>query len=49
MQESELLGDNHPHCCLVIDGAHALYRMNGPENLPQDYLDAIILRLNVSV
>lgn len=41
-----MLGDNHPHCCLVIEGAHALYKMNGPENLPQDYLDAMILRLN---
>ena len=47
-QDSELLGDKHPHCLVVIQGAHTLYRMSGPENFSQDYLDALILRLNVS-
>lgn len=25
--ESELLGENHPHCLLVIEGVDKLYRM----------------------
>ena len=48
IQASLLLGDHNPHCLLVLEGVHELYRMSGPGNMTQDYLDAIILRLNVS-
>jgi len=46
LQESPLLGDRYAHCLLVIEGVHELYRMNP---LAQDYLDTMILRLNVSL
>ena len=49
-KKSELLADNHPHCLLVIEGVHKLFRMfrsssKGP-HLSVDYLDSLILRLN---
>jgi len=45
--ESEILGDkNYPHCLLVIEGAHQLYRMKSAGMLPSDYIDSLILRLN---
>ena len=58
-KESELLGDKYPHCLLVIEGVEKLYRMGArykhhdPEwnsdTLASDYLDTMILRLDVSV
>ena len=45
LSESPLLGDHYAHCLLVIEGVHELYKMSP---LAQDYLDAMILRLNVS-
>ena len=50
IEQSELLGDNHPHCLMVIEGVHRLFRMYragsaGP-HLSVDYLDTLILRLN---
>jgi hypothetical protein len=29
IQKSPLLGDHHPHCLLVIEGAHESYRISG--------------------
>jgi hypothetical protein len=48
LNKSELLGDKYPHCLLTIEGAHALYRMKESGSLARDYLDTLILRLNVS-
>ena len=48
LNKSELLGDRYPHCLLAIEGAHTLYRMKECGNLARDYLDTLILRLNVS-
>jgi hypothetical protein len=48
LADSKLLGDRHPHCLLVLEGVQALYKMTTPDDLPQDYLDAMILRLQVS-
>ena len=48
LNKSDLLGDKFPHCLLVIEGVHALYKMNECGNLARDYLDTLILRLNVS-
>ena len=57
--ESELLGDSQPHCLLVIEGVERLYRMGARykqydahhdeiDSLASDYLDSMILRLDVS-
>ena len=49
--ESVLLGDNHPHCLMVLEGIHKLFRMfrsQSKDQLSVDYLDTLILRLNVS-
>ena len=55
-----MLGDkNYPHCLLVIEGVEKLYRMGArykehdpdgenSDTLASDYLDALILRLDVS-
>ncbi len=43
----KLLGGDHPHCLMVIEGVHQLYRMKN--DLARDYLDAMILRLYVSL
>ena len=55
---SELLGDMYPHCLLVIEGVEKLYRMGArykdhdpdgnSDTLASDYLDTMILRLDVS-
>ena len=48
---SELLGDHYPHCLMVIEGVEKLFRMyraRSKSHLPVDYLDTLILRLNVS-
>lgn len=47
--KSELLGDHHPHCLLVIEGIDRLYRLyraDSKKHLSVDYLDSMILRLN---
>lgn len=52
VQKSALLGDNHPHCLMVIEGVEKLFRMyksQSKSHLSVDYLDTLILRLNVSV
>lgn len=49
--QSELLGEHHPHCLLVIEGVDRLYRLfrdGSRRHLSVDYLDSMILRLNVS-
>ena len=55
---SEILGDKYPHCLLVIEGVEKLYRMGArykehnsdgnSDTLASDYLDSLILRLDVS-
>ena len=49
-QNSELLANNYPHCLLVIEGVHRLFRMYRKESkgphLSVDYLDSLILRLH---
>jgi hypothetical protein len=48
---SALLGDHHPHCLMVIEGVEKLFRMyrsSSKAHLSVDYLDSLILRLNVS-
>ena len=55
-KDSELLGDNYPHCLLVIEGVQKLYQMGsrykqydpygGSDTLASDYLDTMILRLD---
>lgn len=47
-QNSELLGDHYPHCLLVIEGVQRFFTMPAAGNLPMDWLDTLILRLNVS-
>jgi hypothetical protein len=47
-KDSELLGEKYPHCLMVIEGIQNLVRMPNAGNLPLDYFDTMILRLNVS-
>lgn len=48
IKTSKLLGDLYPHCLLVIEGADQLFKMTqGSPGLARDYLDTLILRLNV--
>ena len=52
IEESDLLGDKHPHCLMVLEGVHRLfrlYRSQSKNQLSVDYLDTLILRLNVSI
>ena len=52
IEESDLLGDKHPHCLMVLEGVHRLfrlYRSQSKNHLSVDYLDTLILRLNVSI
>lgn len=49
--KSELLSDSHPHCLMVVEGVESLYKMyrdRASKQLSVDYLDTVILRLNVS-
>ena len=49
--KSDLLGDKHPHCLMVLEGVHKLFRMYRSQSkghLSVDYLDTLILRLTVS-
>lgn len=49
VEKSALLGDNHPHCLMVIEGVEKLFRMykaQSKSHLSVDYLDTLILRLN---
>jgi hypothetical protein len=50
INESPLLGDHHPHCLLVIEGCQRFFEMSphGDKNLARNYLDTMILRLNVT-
>ena len=48
IEDSNLLGDKHPHCLMVIEGVHKLFRMyreQSKNQLSVDYLDSLILRL----
>ena len=53
LNESELLGDRHPHCLMVLESCQELFKMQdgcgnmGKGNLAMNYLDTLILRLNV--
>eukprot|EP00347_Sterkiella_histriomuscorum_P014896 403359104 len=46
INQSDLLGDKHTHCLLVMEGLQELYKMRGCENLAIDYFDSLILRLH---
>ena len=49
IEGSALLSDKHPHCLMVVEGVHQLFRMYRSQNknhLSVDYLDTLILRLN---
>lgn len=49
LNESPLLGDKHPHSVMVIESIQDILRMSSPmvkgQNLAQDYLDHLILRI----
>jgi len=49
ISKSDMLGDKFPNCLLAIEGAHTLYQMKSCGDLARDYLDTLILRLNVSL
>jgi len=42
IDESDLLGDKHPHCLLVLEGIQELYHMKGCDDLALNYLDSLI-------
>jgi hypothetical protein len=47
-KDSDMLGDKYPHCLLVMEGVQKFFDMPSAGSLPLDYLDTLILRLNVS-
>lgn len=48
-QESNLLGDKHAHCLLVMEGIQKFFTLPAAGKLPMDWLDTLILRLNPHV